>query len=99
MSSLQGCCRVWFIFRFGFESLIILLFPTPFCFLLFKKILETEHVWRSSLSEFLFFRVLYVFYFFTFSGVMLTKLFLFNHHLNLGSVKRKSVQLRNNFSP
>lgn len=46
-----------------------------------------------------FFHVLYVFYFFTFKGFVLTKLFLFNPHLNLGSMKRKLVQLRNNFSP
>lgn len=47
--------------------------------------------------EFVFFHVLYVLYFFTFK--VFVKLFLFKHHLNQGSMKRKLAPLRNNFSP
>jgi len=88
---------VWFVFRLTCESLSILLLPTSFCLPLSKYFLEKEQIWGSSLSDFFFF-MFCMFCFTTFDEFGLTKLFLFNHHLNLDSVKRKLVQLRNNFS-
>lgn len=61
----------------------------PFAFCFFKKSSKMSMFGDLLSLQFFFFHVFYVFYFLTFRSFVLTKLFLFNYNLNLGSVRRK----------